>query len=336
MGSNKPWAAFLLAVAIGLASPSVSAEPSLADLAQARDLRNQGRDLRKSGDLRGALEKFKAAHALGQTAVTGIELARTHALLRELVEAREVCLGIARMPVASDETHFSVEAREEATAMAEELRMRIPTLTVKLRGVPEGTLPTVLVDRRRVPDAALGEARKVNPGPHEIVAKIGEGEETKESLELAEGETKEVTLDVKAPAVVTPPLLRQPIVEQPIVPRVVYSPPPSGKRALVSGALIVGGVGLAVGVVAGGIAIGKSSDLKRECTGTKCPPSAYDTLDSAKTMGTVSTIAFAVTGVAAVLVVYGILSEPARPTNLARPRIVPLLGLGSVGMHATF
>src|SRR5258708_1177786 len=105
---------------------------SAQELETARTLYKEGKELRAKGDLPGALEKFQAAHALGNTPVTGIELARTYALVGQIVEARETCLYIARMPVAPDETEKSAEARADAAKLAEELRPRIPTLLVRV------------------------------------------------------------------------------------------------------------------------------------------------------------------------------------------------------------
>src|SRR5687767_13536494 len=90
------------------------AQRTAADLESARQLYNQGIGLRDAGDLRGALEKFRAAHALGNTPVTGIELCRTHAAMRQPVEAREICLGVARIPPTAQETQKSQDARSEA------------------------------------------------------------------------------------------------------------------------------------------------------------------------------------------------------------------------------
>src|SRR5580692_1619828 len=112
--------------------------PTAQELETARSLYKEGKDLRAAGDLRGAIEKLRAAHALGNTPVTGIELARTYATAGKLVEAREVCLGIARTPVASDETEKSVDARAEAARLAEELRPRIATLVVDVTGLAAG------------------------------------------------------------------------------------------------------------------------------------------------------------------------------------------------------
>src|SRR4051812_9895793 len=101
-------AGLILACALTLATRTAYADgPTAADLESARALVKEGRALRASGDVRGALEKFKAGHALGQTPITALELARTYEMVGALVEAREVCLSVARMPVERDETERS-------------------------------------------------------------------------------------------------------------------------------------------------------------------------------------------------------------------------------------
>src|SRR5260221_7276029 len=115
--TSSEGAALVLALAVTFGSPMALAQshtPTAQELETARSLYKEGKALRARGDLRGALEKLRAAHALGNTPVTGIELARTYATAGKLVDAREVCLGIARTAVASDETEKSAEARAEA------------------------------------------------------------------------------------------------------------------------------------------------------------------------------------------------------------------------------
>src|SRR5262245_49543355 len=74
MTSSKRRLALLsFTVALGLPS-SAAAQRTAQDIESARQLYNQGIALRDQGDLKGALEKFRAAHALGNTPVTGIEL----------------------------------------------------------------------------------------------------------------------------------------------------------------------------------------------------------------------------------------------------------------------
>ena len=166
MTSTKRRLASFVPLLVALAVPGVAhAQRSAQDIESARQLYHQGLELRERGDLKGALEKLRAAHALGNTPITGIELCKTHAALRQPVEAREVCLGVARIPVLAQETARSQEARTEAGKIAEGERAKIGTLRIKITGVPAGWDPTVTVDGAVVPPAALHEPRAVNPGP---------------------------------------------------------------------------------------------------------------------------------------------------------------------------
>jgi hypothetical protein len=165
----------------------------------ARALFHEGKELRAHGDLRGALEKLRAAHAAGRTPITGLELARTHELLQELVEAREVALDVARIRVAPDETERSVEARAEAAMLAEDLRARIPDVTVHVTGVPAGVVADVTIDGRPVPPALVGEPFKVDPGTHGVAVLTKEGTSSQATVTLAERESKEVTIAYPSP-----------------------------------------------------------------------------------------------------------------------------------------
>ena len=177
--------------------------PSAADLESARELFKEGRELRQSGDLKRALERFKAAHAYGQTPVTALELGRTHVQLGELVEGREVLLSVARMKVQPDETEKSAAARSEAADLAEEVKKRIPTVSVKLTGVASDSAAQLQVDGFAVPIVGLTGIRKVNPGKHVVVARAGTHEETR-NIELEEAKTQDVTIDLSGAGATTP------------------------------------------------------------------------------------------------------------------------------------
>ena len=202
MTSSKRLAgALMLGWALSAFAPERSAVaqqriPSAQELETARMLYKEGKALRANGDLRGALEKLQAAHALGNTPVTGIELARTYVLAGLLVEARETALYIARIPVADDETGKSVEARTDAAHLAEELEPRIPTLVVRVPGLLPNESVRVSIDRAEVPEAATNEAQKVNPGQHEVVVRTDEGRVGRDSVEVVEGETREVAVSL--------------------------------------------------------------------------------------------------------------------------------------------
>jgi hypothetical protein len=109
----------MLSVAVLAVAPSAYAQRNATDVAQARVLFNDGMDLKEKGDIKGALEKFKAAHALGNTPVTGIELCKAHQALHQPVEAREACLSVGRIGPIPEESAHSKESRAEAAKIAE-------------------------------------------------------------------------------------------------------------------------------------------------------------------------------------------------------------------------
>jgi hypothetical protein len=307
----------------------------------ARELYNQGRNLRDHGDLAGALEKLKAAYSLARTPITGLELARTHVALGQPLEAREICLNIARMPVASEETARSGAARTEAAALAEEARAKIATLGITLLGVPPNGAPTLVVDGSLVPVAALAEPRKLNPGAHTIAARMGSGAEITEKVELGEGETRTVSMTLIAPTAPAEPSTRS--TPEPIAPTPAAERLEPRLSPYVIPSVVVTALGVAVGAVAGGRALAGKSDLQSKCPGSVCGPDAHDDLQSAKLMGTVSTIAFIVAAGGAVFAIYGF----THPTYAPQPRstakrplpsieVHPALGMGSLGIHGTF
>jgi hypothetical protein len=168
------------------------ATPSPFDLETARALFKAGRELRAQGDLPGAIKKLQAAHAAGRTPITGIELARTYAMTGRLVEAREVALDVGRIAIAADETERSAEARREALALAEELRDRIPALTIQVLHAPEDA--RVSLDGEQLSPALVGQPMRVNPTSHVVVVRAASGVEARESVTLAEREARSVTI----------------------------------------------------------------------------------------------------------------------------------------------
>jgi hypothetical protein len=303
----------LVTSAAGAQQPS---EPSASDLESARELYKEGKELRQKGDLRGALERFKAAHGYGQTPVTGLELGKTHLQLGELVEAREVLLSIGRLKVASDETEKSASARTEAADLAEQIRPRIPTLVVKVNGVKPDVTPQVTVDGTVTPSIGLSSMRKINPGEHGVVVRAA-GREEKRSVTLAESETKEVSIAITDAS--------------PKVGGDGSSAPGQDSAVQARGRSIhtltwvglgVGVVGIATGSIAGVLALGKASNVKNACSGLSCPPGSKKDVNDGRTDATISTIAFAVgvAGLGAAAVGYFVLSPSAKDRAALAPR----------------
>jgi hypothetical protein len=329
-----------LAFALVLAAASLSGVPAYAqahpptaqELETARTLYKEGKELRAQGDLRGALEKLQAAHALGNTPVTGIELARTYVLVGQIVEAREVCLYIARMPTAGDETEKSVEARTEAAHLAEELRPRIPTLRVKIEGLPADETAHLSIDGVSVPDAALTEPQKVDPGKHTVAIRVGEGPTAREARGAGmvnEGQAGEVTLTV--------PL--KPAVVVPIVGPEAPQPRLSGTGPLLVkigfGTAIAGG---ALGLVAGFSAINKANGLASECPDNHCVngSTGASDLEAARTWATVTNVALVVGSAGAVVGLIGLWRSRSTTARIEGATLTPWIGVGAAGLDGRF
>jgi len=328
-------------VALATAAPAF-AQRSATDIETARQLYNQGVELRDRGDMRGALEKLKAAHALGNTPITGVELCKTHASLAQPVEAREVCLGVGRIPPLAGETSRSQDARNEAARIAEEMRPKISVVRLHITGVPPGREPVVMVDGAPVPLAALGEARAVNPGKHDVSARVGNGPETRSQIDLAPGESKDVTLPVTAPPQeAAPPVQGYP-------PQQGERPPPRERsNVLQTTGLVIGGIGVGVGAITGIIALSDKSNLDKKCTDNICGVADHDALDSAKRWGNVSTAFFIIGGVGAVIALYATINPPKstalapavpseRKSAFRTVTVTPDFGPGGMGIHGAF
>jgi hypothetical protein len=334
----------LAALAAGVpARPAFAqAQYSAGDVAQARELFNQAMSQRDRGDAPGALEKFRAAHALAETPITGLELGRTYITLGKLVEARETLLSVGRIATQSAETGRSSAARKESADLAERLRPRIPSLTVRIAGVAADSV-AVTIDGAAVPTEALIAPRLVNPGAHKVVATSTSGGSAETTVDLKEGETRDVELKLvltsgTTPAVVVPPPTpATPAAEQPALTPETHAAS-GGWNPLVYAGFGTAVAGVAVGSVTGLLSLSKASSVKSACDGTLCPRSIDSDLQSGRTLGTVSTIAFVVGGAGLAAGVVGLLITPHKesPPAATTSSVTPWIGPGSAGLAGRF
>jgi hypothetical protein len=332
---------FLLAASfVASVALAQGASPTPQELETARSLYKQGKELRAAGDVVGALEKFEAAHSLGNTPVTGIELARTYVQVGRLVEAREVCLRIGRTPVASDETEKSASARTEAARMAAELEPRIATLIVRVAGLGPGETARVAIDGKQLADGAIDQRQRVDPGTHAIVVQAGEGASARErraTEELSDGETREVSLSLPPVVVaVSPPPPPRP------APPETAPTPANEKRmpVLATMGFALAAAGGAIGLIAGVVALDDRGQLNTVCNGMKqCGPEmgGGGTLDSADTWATASTVSFVVAGAGLGLGIGVLLGQNHdRPAQHGALTLTPWVGAGTAGMYGRF
>jgi hypothetical protein len=330
------WGASPAALAFFLACVSAGAPAraqSAADRESARSYMQEGRDLRDRRDLGGALRRFQAADAIMHVPTTGLEVARTQAMLRKLVEARDTISAIQRLPASPSDPPQFKEARKRADELDATLDARIPSLTINVTGVPADATPAVTIDGARWPDEALGLPRRLDPGHHVVVASAG-GREGKQEVDLREGETKTVAVELSSAA----PPAEAAVVPPPSAPEErEATASPRGPRTLMWAGFGVAGVGLVAGLVTGYLSLQKKSDLDSACTPDKrCPPSTYDELDSANTLATVSTVSFVVAGLGAGVGVLGFFLSKPPSAATSGVRVEPWFSAGRAGVRGTF
>lgn len=220
------------------------------------------------------------------------------------------------------------EANKHADRVAVALRKRaeigpkIPTLTVTLSAAkPEGA--SLSLGDRDI-SAELGRPLPLDPGAYTVRLASGSNEITSAEVELQAGDARTVELDVSGAA----PAQRD-----------------TGEQESKSGAptlaWVAGGIGvagLAVGAVTGLMAASKTDTIDQNCPNRVCNAEGRDAVDSAQSLGLVSTVSFGV-GIAGVgLATYLFLSadgsEPESTTPQAGVWLTP--GGGQVSLSGRF
>ncbi len=313
------------------------ADATAAERETARSLMAEGRSRREHDDLRGALESFRAADALMHVTTTGLEVARSQIALGQLVEARDTLRQVLRIPVRDAEPKPFADARLAAQSLDEELATRIPGIRIVLHGGGAGEAAAVTVDGVTVPVAARGAPFKVNPGRH-VVAAMNGASRAQQAIDVTERSTAPVTLELPSDASATVPSDLPPSpAEEAATPGRAGGP----MRVVTIGGFGLGGVGIAVGAVTGVMSLSATSRAKGLCVDNRCPVAASDDLDSAHTLATVSTIAFATGAAGLVLGAIGLLvGDKPSSTGQSRVtrvmRITPWVGPMSLGARGAF
>ena len=305
-----------------LASPRLAhAEPSAGDLATARTALKEGLALREKGDLVGALGRFTTAFDLVQTPVTGFELGKTHLLMGHVMHAHEMFQKIGRIPPALEESERSAAARAEAIRLSADLEPRIPTLRLHVKLPPDATA-TIRIDDDPIVTTGPVTPRAIDPGKHVVVARAGEGPEERVTIQVGEGETKDVEL---APQWIPP---KAPEVGKG---QVVYL---RQTNPLVFVGFIASSVTLTVTGVAAVLAVNAAGRAREGCGKDYCPQFVRD--DDITVMRTWVGATIIGGGATLVLFTLGVVSISKPTTERVVGRVKPFLGPGSVGVIGSF
>lgn len=291
----------------------------------ARQLADQGYALYQAGNYERAIDSLTRAEALFHAPTVMLILARAHAKIGKLVEARALLQRVASEPHARGAPREYVEAQATAVAELEELGRRIPKLVVTVLNAPRRGL-RVTVNGIALSAEELGRSREVNPGSHTITVSAPGIPHRMVSQVAAEGRTESIHFSL--------PMLADP--DAAIAPA-----PPDTRGSTIPGFVVLGAgvVGLGVAAVTGVIALGKEGELDERCPDNRCRPEDEPLASSAQDFAIVSTISFVVAGAAAgagiVLLVLrpgGAAAAPSAPPAALRAR----LGLGFAGVEGTF
>jgi hypothetical protein len=306
--------------------------PALAgDEAAAEALFLEAKRLAAEGKLAEACPKFAESNRLDRGAGTLIHLAdcyeknhQTASAWATFREAASAAQGLGRS-----------DWEKLATSRAAALEPKLARLTIKVVDPAEGI--AVTRDGAATSQASWGVPIPVDVGTHTVVASAPGRRPFKTSLAIrTDGDRDEVVVPKLEPGAAGS--------------AATTSGPKSATDGAASGStqrtlgFVVGGVGvagLAAGAITGLIAIGKNNDSKQTCpdSGGCKSSAAVDAADSAKQLGTLSTIAFIAGGVATTVGAVLVLSAPStdeRPPGSAHAarslRLVPSTDGRSAGV----
>lgn len=314
----------LLLGALGFGSTASAGGGDAETRTMARELARHGAEAFDQRDYTTALDRFTRAEALFRAPSIVVMRARSLAALGRLVEALDAYEETQRMPLGGNAPSAFREAVQDAEREGEELRKRVPRLTVRVRaedGDEDGM--RVQLDGKPVPPALLNVDRPVDPGTHEIMADAPEHASVTRSATLREGDRVAIEIVLGGPAKIE----LAPKQEVPETP----PPKPSGSTPVLAWVLVgAGAAGLGVSAVTGVAALGKKSSLDAECH-PGCPASASSDIDSFRTNRTVSYVGLGLGVVSLGVGGYLLLSGKSESTHVAAG-----IGPGTVTVSGSF
>lgn len=187
-------AGVLMAACVCSGVPEVSAATD-KERAAARSIAKQGLDAYQAQQYDAAIDRFERAQALVHSPVHLLYLARSYAARGRLVRAHEAYLQAKRETLNASSPAAFVKAVEEAEKELEALKPRLARLKVQVTGV-EGATVSMTVDGEPVPEVLLGVEMPVDPGERQIEASAPGYFSAARVVELAEGESKEMAIEL--------------------------------------------------------------------------------------------------------------------------------------------
>jgi hypothetical protein len=313
------------------AAPNVAWAQSSTEVSTAREVAKQGLADFDAGKYETAAQKLLQAFEVVKVPTLAVYAARALVKIGRLVEASELYLKAQRLTPAPDWPEVQLKSQREAKEARAKLLVRIPRLTVELKGASANDIELRL-DGVVIASALVGAEQMVDPGTRRVAGRRGE-QEVSEEVTLAEGERKSVTLrfvpsstdeagTAAAPQAANGSRTTSPDTAQD------EGQDQELRKLLGWVAVGVGGAGVGFGAVTGLLAMSKRSTLQDEhgCVDNSCLPEDQDEVDAYNGLRTMSTVGFiagavvAAAGVTIVLTTPGE-SEPATALRLGAQRV---------------
>jgi hypothetical protein len=337
------WRALPLVALVSLQSPSAFGQ-TVDDGTRnaARSLASQGKEAFDKADWDRARDLFHRAYSLVPAPTIALYEGRALAKLRRFVEAEEAYMRAARTTLDAESPEPFRKAVHDAEDDLLALRVKMPKVTIVPSG-PGASHPelSVTLDGHPLKSALLGVEMPIDPGEHTLRAVVPGAEPVQVTFSVVEKQQQKVDVPVPRAGHIAKSL--QVVNARPSLLEPVATPPTSRPSQWhLPAALIAGGVGVAgvaTGVITGLMAGSRYSKAERECPGRACVEgsSGWDTVQSFRTLRTVSTVGYIVGGVGLAAGATLFLLTPSKTTSSARADSVHVwLNVSSVGVAGAF
>lgn len=324
-------------IALAQAEAQASSPESLETRTVARRMADEAANLYEAGDYGRAQDLFHRANAIYPAPVLELWEARALEKLGRLVEAEEHYASVQRYKVKPEDTDVVRTAVRDAGVEIEQLRKRIPTLTISLVNAdPTDPNLEIHLDGKRLNPAMVGFPVPVDVGA-KTVTLVSRGKEVaRNDVSLGEGDRSSVELDGSrsrelALANATETSRRSPDDLAQERPSPWYLDRTFGWIGVG-----VGSAGLALGGITGLIAASKHNSLSSKCPNSVCLPAYKNELDSFHTYRTVSTVGYVVGGMALAAGITVLVLAPQRSHRPGAPTLSLHLGPSWVTLRGKF
>jgi hypothetical protein len=351
-----------LVLGTSLTALAQDSAPSASDTALARTLGSEGVQLADAGNCPAAIEKLERAEKLYHAPTILGRLGECQVSVGKIVAGTETLQRVVRESLPPRAPKAFVDAQARAQKVLDAALPKLAKLKINVEA-PPGVNFSVTQDGEPISNATLDLDRPADPGVHRIEASAPGYLTARGETTLAEGASGSVHLRLEPDPSAAPAAGALPgAPAAPAPPPGIGAPPATGNAPDYGASAPVGAepssssnlpaylllgtgvVGVAVGSIFGATVLSKKSSLDEVCKPDKehCPRSAQGDIDSMRTAATLSTVGFAVGGVAlgagVIMLIVSKSSSSSADAKTAptHATLTPLVGPTSIGLSGSF